>query len=248
MSKENKVVTRSGCGSRKGGGLFMGGAMVLFGTAFLLHQTGHLGGVSPWQLWPAILIWAGVARLIDQTRCGGSLTCAIVLPVVGAGLLANNFGYIDLRWSLIWPALLILLGLLIFIATIRTPARRKSATNPDDRITDNTFDTSLVMGGREDEIHSSEFESSNISVIMGGLELDMRNAEIKGDEAVLNVRLIMGGIELSVPEHWEVISRVSPVMGGIENKARRRLVSDDRPVKRLIIEGSMVMGGVEIHN
>jgi predicted membrane protein len=248
MTEKTKSCSRDRCGSKKGGGLFMGGAMMLFGGAFLLEQTGHLGGFSAWQLWPIVLVWGGLLRLFGQIRCGGNVTCGLVLLAVGGGILANNFGLIDLKWSVIWPALLILLGILIFIATIRTPGRRKSHKNADDLIVDSTFDSSLVMGGREDEIHSKEFENANISVIMGGLELDMRNADIKGEEATLNIRVIMGGVELWVPEHWEVMSRISPVMGGVENKVRRRVVSDESPVKRLIIDGNIVMGGVEIQN
>ena len=248
MTDKIKDCARDRCHSKKGGGLFMGGSMMLFGTAFLLEQTGHLGGVSAWQLWPVALIWGGILRLFAQVRCGGNIACALVLLAVGSGLVANNFGVIDLRWSVIWPALLILLGIIIFIATIRTPGRNKSKKDADELIVDNAFDSSLVMGGREDEIHSREFESANISVIMGGLELDMRNAEIKGEEATLQLRLILGGVELWVPGHWEVISRVSPVMGGVENKARRRVISDESPVKRLILEGNIVMGGVEIQN
>ncbi|MBN2526242.1 MAG: hypothetical protein JXR76_07600 [Deltaproteobacteria bacterium] len=248
MTNEEKSYKRNSCGSKKGGGLFMGGAMMLFGTAFLLEHTGYLGDISAWQLWPGILIWGGFLKMVGKTRCGGSIVGGLVLLSLGGALLANNFGIIDLRWSVIWPALLILFGVLIFIATIRTPGRRKNRESAEPTHLENTFDTNLVMGGREDEIHSKEFESGNISVIMGGLELDMRNAEIKGEEAVLSMRLIMGGVELWVPEHWEIISRVSPIMGGVENKTRRRVVSDDMPVKRLIIDGNIVMGGIELQN
>ncbi|MBN2344320.1 MAG: hypothetical protein JXX29_05265 [Deltaproteobacteria bacterium] len=250
---EEKTATRkrtcsggSDCESKRGGGFFMGGALMLFGGAFLAEHLGYLGGISAWKLWPIILLWGGLVK-IGARRSGGGFTGGLVLLAVGATVLAHNFGYVDLRWSLVWPVLLLIFGVLIFTATLRTPSkkRKKSA---DEITTTNTFESRLLMAGREDEIHSKEFERADVSAVMGGLELDMRNAEIKGEEAVLHVKLVMGGMELWIPEHWEVISRCSPVMGGIENKTRRHVIDSETPPKRLIIEGSIVMGGIEIRN
>ena len=63
-------------------------------------------------------------------------------------------------------------------------------------------------------------------------------------EAVLHLSIIMGGVEIRVPREWSVVVGGSPVLGGIEDKT----VPPMTPGKRLVIEGSVIMGGVEITN
>jgi hypothetical protein len=45
-----------------------------------------------------------------------------------------------------------------------------------------------------------------------------------------------------VPEGWRIISKVSPIGGGIENKTR----TADKKAPTLVIVGDVVFGGVEI--
>ncbi len=235
------------CGGR-GGGIFMGGAFIIVGAAFLMAQTGHLppGINSAWDMWPALLLWGGLVNLL-RIPWGGSPGCGILLTAVGGAFSADALGYVDLRWELIWPALIILVGLMIFVGTVF--GRRSKRRKVQSSVNNARFETDIVMGGGEDEVHTQEFEGGYVSCVMGGLDLDMRAAEIKGDEALMEVRLIMGGLELHVPPHWEVISRCSPVMGAVENKIRRfagQKEAEGRPPKRLIIDGTVVMGGIEI--
>jgi hypothetical protein len=235
-------------GDERTGGVFMGGAFILAGTAFLLQHLGHLppGITSAWSLWPALLVWGGLVNFLLLGR-GGSLCWGVGLLAAGALFGAEKLGYVDVRWGLLWPALIIFAGLAIVWGTFF----HKKAPHKKDKgeIDAGRFETNIVMGGREDTVTSREFEGGSISCVMGGLELDLRGAEIKGEEAVLDVKLIMGGIELFVPPHWEIVSRCSPVLGEIENKARKAVAprEEGRPVKRLVIQGTVVMGGMEIH-
>jgi hypothetical protein len=53
-----------------------------------------------------------------------------------------------------------------------------------------------------------------------------------------------GGIELKVPETWTVINKVTPFMGGVDDKTHQPATSEHR----LTIRGLVVMGGIEIKN
>ena len=74
-------------------------------------------------------------------------------------------------------------------------------------------------------------------------KIDLRDASTKGD-ATIEVFTTMGGVEMRVPEDWLVIIEGFPFMGGFEDKTRHPKDS----AKRLIIKGTVIMGGVEIKN
>jgi len=80
--------------------------------------------------------------------------------------------------------------------------------------------------------------------VLGGCELDLRHAAIDG-EAVIDVFAMWGGIEIKVPENWSVSGRVTPILGGYEDKTRR---VPDGTNQRLLVRGLVIMGGVEIKN
>jgi hypothetical protein len=79
---------------------------------------------------------------------------------------------------------------------------------------------------------------------MGGCEMDLRHAKIHG-EAVIDVFAMWGGIEIRVPDDWTVVSRVTPMLGGFEDKTRP---TPDASTHRLIVRGMVIMGGVEVKN
>ena len=77
---------------------------------------------------------------------------------------------------------------------------------------------------------------------MGGVELDLSRATIK-KEASINVFVMMGGVEVRVPDNVIVKNRATLFLGGIEDNTRPE-EGKNNPI--LYIDGSIVMGGVEI--
>ena len=64
------------------------------------------------------------------------------------------------------------------------------------------------------------------------------------DSAVLDVFVMMGGMEIFVPADWTLELHVTPLLGGYDDKTQR----PSAPAKRLIIRGTVVMGGIDVKN
>ena len=64
--------------------------------------------------------------------------------------------------------------------------------------------------------------------------------------AVLDVFAMWGGIEITVPEGWQVDLRLVPLLGGFED--RTRPVGTGAGGSLLVIRGTVVMAGGEVHN
>jgi hypothetical protein len=115
----------------------------------------------------------------------------------------------------------------------------------EEAVDGHKFKTSAILGGRQ---HINEFESfvgGEVSAFMGGVELDFSGSTMSGDETELELFVVMGGIDLRIPSDWVVVDRAAIVMGGIEDQTR---VPDGAIAKRLVLRGSVFMGGLHIRN
>ena len=56
---------------------------------------------------------------------------------------------------------------------------------------------------------------------------------------------LWNGIEIRVPEDWTVVSRVVPILGGVEDEIRAPQTAVG---KRLVVRGFVIMAGVEMKN
>jgi hypothetical protein len=133
--------------------------------------------------------------------------------------------------------------LLIIVATLVFFAVNGHESNASDRDASN-FDSTAILSGIKRDNNSSTFHGGKASAVMGAVDLDLRNATMEGNEATLEVSSIMGGIDIRVPRTWTVVNHVTPILGGIDDHTH----PIDGDTKRLIIEGTVVMGGLDIKN
>ena len=82
-----------------------------------------------------------------------------------------------------------------------------------------------------------------VLAVMGGVELDFRDADMLDGTTEINVLAIMGGCNIIVPPDVAVDVNGLGFMGGFTH-LRHRPVEEDAPVIR--IKGLAVMGGVEV--
>jgi len=216
-------------------GVVLGGTIAAAGVLFLLSHLGALGGVEAWRFWPALLIIAGAVQMTRRYR----RLPGLALALAGGLFLVHSLALLPVSWGLVWPVLVIGLGLLLII---RVATRRSRVRVP--RLAGDLPPSSVVMGSREDRVDSRQYEGGEVSTVMGSYVLDLTRAEMKGDTARVTARAIMGAVEIRTPPHWRVQVEASPVMGAVENKTREPEDAD----RTLVVQADVVLGGVEIRN
>ena len=89
-------------------------------------------------------------------------------------------------------------------------------------------------------------ERTTAIAVMGGIELDLRAAEIEGAEVEITAIAVMGGIEITVPEGVEVDLTGFAFMGGKEESVKEVPRIPGAPLVR--VRAFAVMGAVEVRS
>jgi predicted membrane protein len=240
----NVGIRSRGCRNRGWGGLIPGAIILAVGIIFLLDSLGYVRARHFLQFWPMILIFVGISKV---ARRDSRIWGALVL-LFGIFLQLSELGIGHFSWGQFWPLLLIAGGAMAIWSAIQ--ARRLMSTAASDT-TDprDTLDESAIFGGIEKRLNSREFRGGRLQAIFGGIELDLRDADMLGNEAVIHANAIFGGIEMRVPETWFVATRGQGVFGGFSDSTRFSPAADpEKPKKTLIVLGTSLFGGVEIRN
>jgi hypothetical protein len=102
-----------------------------------------------------------------------------------------------------------------------------------------------IMGGSHRRGRFRTVGSINAVAVMGGDEIDLREAEIEGGELTLNLFALMGGSNIYVPDSVEVEVGGFSVMGGHEEIGSERPPRPGAPLIR--IRAYALMGGATIY-
>jgi hypothetical protein len=225
------------------GRLFWGGLLVGFGTLSLLEKFSYLGGYSLGQLWPLMIVWAGIVGLLAP---GGDRWGGLFGVALGAAGLAVTTGSFPLRWDVIWPVLIIFFGLRVLL---RRGHRHRHGPMREDCLAGTTqgpvLGVDLFMSGARDVFDQQVFEGGVVRCRASGYELDLRGAILESESATIDVDIVMGGMEIRIPRDWRVEVQVHPVAGAVEDHSRLGAVAQS---KRLVIRGRVALGGIEIKN
>jgi predicted membrane protein len=148
------------------------------------------------------------------------------------------------RSSQTWRPLLIVGAILLVITVVANNTNSIAQDEAEATTTISDFKEVAVMGGVQRKNLTAEFRGGEATAVMGGIDIDLRDAQMEKNEVVLDVSSVMGGVKIRVPENWTVVSRVSTIMGGFKNDTRRPPTEEHR----LILKGTVVMGGLKISN
>ena len=226
------------------GSSFAWGGVVLFvGVVLLLDHMGVISAAGLWRFWPMILVLAGIVNLLDECK----RIWGVCLLIAGVLLQLGQFGIVHVTWALLWPILIIGVGLSLMWGSIRA---RKSIDERGDVVTGpGTLNELAIFSGVEKRIMGKNFRGGRLVAIFGGIEIDMWQAEMEGDTAILHVDAIFGGVELRVPDTWLVSSEGQGVFGGYSDSTHLRPPTDSNETRKtLVVRGMALFGGVEIRN
>lgn len=206
--------------------------ILAIGVGALLGVVGLYDFGDVWsKWWPVLVIAGGLLILINDVK---QYIWAAIAMLAGVLFLLERHDVIDFNiWQLIWPVAIIGVGLSILIN------RSGNKTRSTDK---DTTTLNVLLSGSEIKNHSQDYKGGNISATLGGISLDLREANIK-KTATLSVFSLMGGIELKVPKDWIIQTNITPVLGGVEGG---RIETPKSGGPTLILTGDVIMGGVEI--
>lgn len=217
--------------------VIIGVCVILAGVLLTLDQMDALDADDYLALWPIGLIAIGLTRL--PSRHTTDLLFAGLFVGVGAWALASNLGWLhEAPWDYLLPLFLVFLGAHLLLAGFR---HRRVKTGTEDFVS-----IFAMLGGGERRVASQHFAGADLTAIMGGFDLDLRQVQLDpGETVVIQVFAIWGGMALRVPQDWRIDFQILPILGGYGDKTEQTVRAGAPTVR---IQGSVIMGGFEIKN
>lgn len=194
--------------------------------------------------------------LYGLTKKGQDKTGYVIGLIIGICFLINaqDFKFHIDFWPLMLAVLFILIGRnLLFpkkapkidvsFSSSGTSEGYKTYTSSSNM--SGYLNVSAILSGKEIRVDNEVFTGGDICAILGGIELDLRNAVITGD-VYLNVTAILGGVEIYLPPNVRVITDdCNTILGGVDiNRGYANQLEPNAP--RVIISGSCILGGIDV--
>jgi hypothetical protein len=212
------------------------------GTLFVLD---NMGTIEFWDLgrfWPVFVIAFGLARMAQ----GRGRTFGLIVTLFGAWALLDTLDILEFDWHYFWPGVLVLMGLGMLWRGFRGGGplagagvgRAGSGDDPSAAIS-----ALAILGGVQRRSTAQSFRGGDLTAILGGCDLDLRQAAPAPEGAVLDAFAVWGGIDIKVPPDWTVVIQGFPFLGGLVDS---RTGAQPDPAKRLILRGTAIMGGIEV--
>lgn len=200
--------------------------------------------------WPLLIVYWGLQLLAKPGNIVQRII-GLLVAFIGVVLIANRIEYEPLMfdlstlWQLLLPMIFILAGV-----SLLTGKRALGKSHY------------AVLSGLERKRDQWMLSSENYTALLGGVELDMRRAEIPKGETHIHLTALFGGIEVKVPQDLTIICEGKAAFGGIEQLGDEsagiftsKKVTTHRPNlpeshpnfgKTLHLYSSATFGGIEI--
>lgn len=210
---------------------------VLIIVVGLLLTAGNFGWTTARDIlgfWPVGVCLVGVSMYQCAPDRSARFSAFVVFAVGLWLLIARWAGLPAFSRATVLPLVLVMVG-----TAILARAWREQTDQPG--VTDQVISDFVFWSGIQRNIASPLFRRADFTAVMGGIEVDLRQASTAG-EAIIDVFVVMGGLEIRVPPDWTVSNQMVAIMGGAVDKS----TGTKDAKNRLIIRGFVLMGGVEV--
>jgi predicted membrane protein len=225
----------------------IGGLLVIgFGVLLLLDQEGIISFEHVLRFWPLLLIVPGLVKLF-QGRVAEERVLGAVLTFFGLLFLFSALGFRHFEFRHLWPLVVIALGAWMLFAPPKELRPRMIGRLLSMASSESELNSINVFGGGESRITSRNFRGGKLVAFFGGFKLDMSEADMEGNEAVIDLTAFFGGGEFIIPRAWEISVRGTGLFGGFGNETRH-FPESGAPKKTLVIRGTWVFGGFNVKN
>ena len=239
----------------------MGVCLILFGTLLTFDRMELIEAGRTLRFWPVVLIAVGGWIVVERGPTGRRFP-GYAMIIIGSLLLLNTLGIARVRpWELFWPALIVLVGARLIMHTpgprrerhrVRSSVGGEAGGWPASTSGDGTISMFAVLGSDKRASGDKIFSGAEVTSILSGTHLDLRQAVIEpGHEAVINIFIMLGGHEVWIPQGWTVVSEVVPILGGVEDKRLPPVLNAAAgpatgATPRLVLRGIVLLGSLEI--
>lgn len=164
-------------------------------------------------------------------------TAQLIFGLIFIAIGISSFTNIDIFHYLI-PILFIYVGIRIMMG-----GKRHESKGLRSSLSQDEFNEVAVFSASNKEINVSDFTAGKAASIFSGMEVDLRQATMKGKTAEIELVAVFGGLKMRVPKDWAVVTEGAGVLGGFINHTE-----STKGANKLIVRGAAVFGGVEIVN
>ncbi len=212
--------------------------LIVVGVLYTFDTLGWLEVDHLFDFWPLVIVAAGLGKFFWPASRAGRAT-GFVLAAIGLWMQLTLLDVLPYGTFEFWPLLLVLLGgYLVWQGLVSTQGESEGG---------DTASAVAVMGGVTRRSSSADFRGGDFFALMGGCEVDLRDARISNGPAVIDAFAFWGGIEIRVPDDWTVVVKVVSLLGDWSDGSRKNADAEG-PEQRLVVKGFAIMGGVEIKN
>lgn len=216
------------------------GLLVLGLGAFWLMHNFNLISPAFWDhiiSWQMLLIAIGLVNVAGVGHKGFGWA---LIAIGGFFLLSDIFSWPISFRNVFWPALLIVIGMvLIFGSSFKF--KRKYHINSSEG--NDVIEEVSVFGGGDRYVNSENFRGGEVISIFGGSKVDLTHTVMDPAGAEIEIVSVFGGTVLVVPSDWNVKLEVFNIFGGFSDKRMKGPVDN---TKVLVIKGVAIFGGGEL--
>lgn len=218
---------------------------ILWGLAFVAAGVIVIGNII--DLWDFSVFFRGwwtlfiiipciISMVTNGFHSGNLIGLGIgVLLLLGAQKVITG----DLAGKLIFPVILIIIGLSILLGGHGHVKHVKFPKSDG-----NSPEYASVFSGRDLSFAGQVFTGADFTSVFGGFDVDLREAQITQD-VVIHATAIFGGADFRVPQNVKIVVSGTPIFGGTSMKA---VQSSDPAAPTVYFNTFCAFGGIEITN